>query len=272
VGTSRRIRCLTIGSSDSSGGAGIQGDIKAMAALGAYGASVLVGVTAQNTHGVRQRHSVPPDFVAAQLDAVLDDIRIDAVKVGTTWSVEIIELIAARLSQLSVPIVIDPVLGTASGTQLGGGAAAIDVVRRRFFPVATVVTPNLREARMLAGQPEEHDPAKLAETLVGLGARAVLITDALAAKGEGDWLFDGQQHRRIAGERHDTGCEHGAGCAHSSMLAVLLASGVPLLDAAREVRRLAGAAVAHGVPEVGTGVHPVDILAGVRAVQASGSR
>jgi len=279
----RPLRCLTIGSSDSSGGAGVQGDLKAFTALGGYGLTVVVGVTAQNTLGVLRRHSVPPDVVAAQLDAVLEDIGVDTVKVGTTWSAEVVELAAAKLAALACPVVVDPVLRTASGAALGAGPGELDAVRRHLLPVATVITPNLQEARLLAGAPDGGTPAELAEALAGMGAAAVLVTDVTgvaAAAGAGpdggpdsggDWLFDGRNHHAIAGRRHRTGCEHGAGCAHSAALAVLLASGLPLPDAAHEAHRLVSAAVRHGAAHIGRGVHPVDVMAAMDAFATSGA-
>ncbi|MGX7826456.1 bifunctional hydroxymethylpyrimidine kinase/phosphomethylpyrimidine kinase [Actinokineospora sp. 24-640] len=259
------VRCLAIGSSDSGGGAGIQGDIKAATALDAYCATAVVGVTAQNTQGVRATHGIPPDVVAAQIEAVLADIGVDAVKVGTTWSGEVIDAVVELIGPLRVPIVVDPVLVTASGAPLGD---ALDAVRARLLPVASVATPNLREAQAIAGLPDEWSPSVLAEELAGLGARAVLITDALGERG-GDWLFDGREHTSIAGVRHRTGCEHGAGCAHSTALAVLLAGGMPLPRAARRAREVVASAVRAGAAGIGRGVHPVDIRAGLRRLARS---
>ena len=160
---------------------------------------------------------------------------------------------------LAVPIVVDPVLGTASGSSLGDGCA-LDVVRSLLFPLATVITPNLREARLLAGDVDGSDPAELAESLAGFGARAVLITEAQPETG-GDWLFDGRRHHHVPGRRHQTGCEHGAGCAHSSALAVLLARGLTLVEAAERSHRIVAEAVRVGAAGIGHGVHPVDVFA-----------
>lgn len=258
---SARPRCLSIGSSDSGGGAGVQGDLKAFTALGAYGSTVLVGVTAQNTEGIRMRHTVPLDVVAAQLNAVLDDIGTDAVKVGATWSTALMRLLGERLSGLGTPVVVDPVLVAASGSPLDAGAEGLAAVRAHLFPVATVITPNLAEARLLAGAGSEWSPARLTEELHRAGASAVLVTDSLT--GGGDWLFDGRDHYPIPGGRHGTGCEHGAGCAHSSLLTVLMARGMPLRDAAVEAHHLAEAAVRLGHTDVGRGMHPVNVTAAV---------
>ncbi|MFI0773143.1 hydroxymethylpyrimidine/phosphomethylpyrimidine kinase [Streptomyces sp. NPDC021212] len=257
-----RTRCLTVGSSDSSGGAGIQGDLKAFASVGAYGATVVVGVTAQNTTGVSASAPVALDLVAAQLDAVLTDIGTDGVKVGTTWSAALVRLVADRLAGVRAPVVVDPVLVTAAGSDLGGGQDAVDALCERLLPMAAVTTPNLAEARRLTGLADEADPAVLAEALAGRGARAVVITDV---PGGGDWLFDGQRHRAVPGPRHTTGCEHGAGCAHSALLTAFLARGVALPEAAERAHRAVAAGVAHGAADIGRGRHPVDLPAATGA-------
>lgn len=259
------VRCLAIGSSDSGGGAGVQGDLKAATALGAYCATAVVGVTAQDTRGVHAAHSVPVEVVAAQIDAVVEDIGVDVVKVGTTWSPRVVEVVVDRIAGLRVPKVVDPVLGTAAAVPLGGARSVLDHVRHLLLPAATVITPDLREARAIAGLPGESDPVVLAEALVAMGAAAVLITDALGALG-GDWLFDGDRHEAIPGLRHSTGCEHGAGCAHSAILAVLLARGLRLREAARQARAVVAAAVGAGAAGIGRGVHPVDVPAGLRSL------
>lgn len=263
------LRALAVGSSDSGGGAGIQADLKAFTALGAYGTTVVVGVTAQNTVTVTDRAGVPPDVVAAQLDAVLGDIGADAVKVGTTWSPAVCEVLADRLSRLrGVPIVVDPVLGTAAGSALGAHTEAeLTVVRRTLLPLATVLTPNVAEARRLAGV-DVDDPELLTRLLAEQGAAAVLLTDALP--GGGDWLFDGSRHLPLPGARARTGCEHGAGCSHSAALTVLLGRGVPLPEASRTAHRLASEAVARGWAGIGQGVHPVDMDGAVRGAVREG--
>jgi hydroxymethylpyrimidine/phosphomethylpyrimidine kinase len=251
------ISCLSIGSSDSDGAAGIQGDIKTFLAMGAYGTTVVVGVTAQNTCGINARQAIALDVIAAQIESVFDDVPIDAVKVGTTWSVEIIKLIADRLIGFSKPIIFDPVMATASSAPLGGDRDVIPAIIERMFPLATVITPNLKEAQHIAGLHGDVDPQRLAESLGGLGARAVLITDALPDGG--DWFFDGSTHSAIRGQRYLTGCDHGAGCAHSSALAVLLASGMDLGAAAVRAHEIVGRAVRYGYERIGKGNHPVNI-------------
>ncbi|MGW1729052.1 bifunctional hydroxymethylpyrimidine kinase/phosphomethylpyrimidine kinase [Streptomyces sp. NPDC002306] len=265
-----QIVCLSVGSSDSSGGAGIQGDVKACTAIGAYCATAVVGVTAQNTRGVVSRVDVPLGMIADQISAVMKDIRIDAIKVGTVWSAEVMHLLADHFENLHVPIVFDPVLKTSSGSSLQTDEKALKTARQRMLKISTVVTPNVAEAQILADARNVSLPSALAELVFARGARAVLITDAMAPHG-GDWLYDGRQHHPIlARKRHVTGCEHGAGCAHSTLLAVLLARGCDILSAAREAHRVVAAAVCYGAVSVGTQDHPVDVRAGLVQLSARG--
>ena len=259
--TTDLVHCLTIGSSDSSGGAGVQGDIRALGAMGAYAATVLVGITAQDTRQIRRRYGLPLTLIADQLETVLADIRIDAIKVGTTWNDGVIHLLSERLRHVHVPIIVDPVMGTASGVGLGGRSRAIAALRSQLLPLATVVTPNVFEARRLVGDAADTDVAVLAQRVAATGASAVLITDALPDGG--DWLFDGQHHHPIPGTRVAAGCDHGAGCAHSAVLAALLGRGVGLLAAARSAHRMVAAGVECGARDVGHGHHPVDLMAGI---------
>src|SRR5437762_10485137 len=181
-------RALTIATSDSGGGAGIQADLKAFAAAGAHGSSVLVALTAQNTRAVTAIHELPPAFVVAQLDAVFDDIGVDAAKTGMLFSRTLIETVAAYLRDRRVPLVVDPVMVASSGAQLLEDDA-VDALVGRLFPLATVVTPNLMEARALTGS--DGPRSELAERLHELGAPAVIVTG-----GHGDdpvdHLFDGR--------------------------------------------------------------------------------
>jgi hydroxymethylpyrimidine/phosphomethylpyrimidine kinase len=249
-------RALTIAGSDSGGGAGIQADLKAFAAAGAYGMSAIVAVTAQNTVGVTAVHEVPVDIVIAQMDAVFDDLGVDAVKTGMLGSRAVIDAVAGVLATRDVPLVVDPVLIATSGARLLAPDAA-DALVDRLFPLATVVTPNLAEAQALAGT-DSTSKAELAERLVELGATAVIVTG-----GHGqpvDHLFDGTHHLAIPVERLTVAATHGAGCTHSATLAALLARGLPLEDAARRASRAATDAVRHGLSELGAGDGPVDIL------------
>ena len=247
-------RALTIAGSDSGGGAGIQADLKAFAAAGAHGMSAIVALTAQNTIGVTAVQELPPSFVLAQLDAVFSDIGVDAAKTGMLFSAEAIEAVAWFLEQHPVQLVVDPVMIASSGARLLQ-EDAVGALVDRLFPLATVVTPNVLEARVLVGDGER---AELAERLVELGARAAIVTG-----GHGDpvdHLFDGERHLAIPVERFPDASTHGAGCTHSATLAALLARGESLADAARGASRAAVEAVSNGLHELGSGDGPVDVL------------
>jgi hydroxymethylpyrimidine/phosphomethylpyrimidine kinase len=249
-------RALTIATSDSGGGAGIQADLKAFAAAGAHGMSVLVALTAQNTAAVTAIHELPPAFVRAQLDAVFDDIGVDAAKTGMLFSKSLIETVAGYVEEHPVPLVVDPVMVASSGARLLE-EDAVEALVVRLFPLATVVTPNLLEAKALARA--DGPRRELAERLHDLGAPAVVVTG-----GHGDepvdHLFDGEEHIEIPVERHRIRATHGAGCTHSATLAALLARGESLESAARGAARAASRAVAQGLVELGMGEGPVDVL------------
>ena len=252
----RIARVLSIASSDSSGGAGIQADLRAFAAAGCHGTSVIVALTAQNTREVRAVHAVPCDFVVAQLRAVFDDIGVDAAKTGMLFSAEIIESVATYLEGHPVPLVVDPVMVASSGARLLRDDA-VSVMVRRLFPLATVVTPNLPEAKALTGA--DGSRRELAERLHAMGALAVIVTGGHGSTAV-DHLFDGRRHVEIPVPRHRVVATHGAGCTHSATLAALLAQGWALEDAARQAATTAAAAVARGLVEIGDGEGPVDVL------------
>ena len=248
-------RALTIATSDSGGGAGIQADLKAFAAAGVHGTSALVALTAQNTVGVTAIYELPADFVVAQLDAVWDDIGADAAKTGMLFSRALIETVADWLGDRELPLVVDPVMVASSGAKLLEDDA-VDALTGRLFPLAAVVTPNLLEARALVGDGTRRE---LAERLVSLGARAAIVT---GGHGEDavDHLFDGEAHHVLPVERHAVAATHGAGCTHSATLAARLARGASLDEAARAAAAAASAAVEHGLAEIGGGDGPVDVL------------
>lgn len=250
-------RCLTIAGSDSGGGAGIQADLKAFAAAGCFGTSAIVALTAQNTLGVTAVQELPPGFVEAQLQAVFDDIGVDAAKTGMLFSRELIEVVADFLGEHRVPLVVDPVMVASSGAKLLQDEA-IEILVGRLFPLATVVTPNLPEAEALAGSTGSR--AELAERIHDLGAPAVVVT---GGHGEDavDHLFDGREHVEIELERYDVAATHGAGCTHSAALTALLAGGESLEDAARGAARVASEAVKNGLVEIGAGEGPVNVFA-----------
>ncbi|MFE7812864.1 bifunctional hydroxymethylpyrimidine kinase/phosphomethylpyrimidine kinase [Streptomyces sp. NPDC057433] len=258
----QRTRCVTIGSSDSSGGAGIQGDLKAFASAGAYGASVVVGVMAQNTTGISAAAQIDTTLVEQQLKAVLDDVGADGLKVGTVISPQLVWTLVDRLVWLDeIPVVVDPVMVTTAGNVLGGDEEAVVAVREGLLPLAWVATPNLAEARCLTGLGADVSAARLAEELVELGAKAALITDAFPDEPEvRDWLFDGKEHHEIRGTRESSPCDHGAGCAHSALLTVFLARGMELVEAAHRAHELVRLAIRRGTADIGAGRHPVDVF------------
>jgi hydroxymethylpyrimidine/phosphomethylpyrimidine kinase len=253
-------RCLTIAGSDSGGGAGIQADLKAFAALGCHGMSAIVALTAQSTTEVRSVHEAPPKFVRDELEVLIDDIGVDAAKTGMLFSKRIIETVADFLADHPVPLVVDPVMVAASGAKLLQ-EDAVEVLVGKLLPLATVVTPNLHEACALAGVPYSEDANRegLAEKLHGLGAPAVVVTGGHGTESV-DWLYDGEQHVPIPVERHESDATHGAGCTHSAGLTALLARGESLEDAARGAARIASEAVRSGLTGIGSGSGPVDVL------------
>ena len=253
-------RCLTIAGSDSGGGAGIQADLKAFAALGCYGMTAIVALTAQSTTEVRSVHEAPPEFVRDELEVVFEDIGVDAAKTGMLFSRTIIETVAGFLDDRRVPLVVDPVMVAASGAKLLRDDAVEGLVER-LLPLATVVTPNLHEACALAGVPYSDDANReeLAEKIHALGASAVVVTGGHGTQAV-DWLYDGAHHVPIPVERHESDATHGAGCTHSASLTALLARGERLEDAARGAARIASEAVQAGLTEIGAGSGPVDVL------------
>jgi hydroxymethylpyrimidine kinase/phosphomethylpyrimidine kinase len=253
-------RCLTIAGSDSGGGAGIQADLKAFAALGCHGMSAIVALTAQSTTEVRSVHEAPPEFIRDELEVVFDDIGVDAAKTGMLFSQRIIETVAGFLADHPVPLVVDPVMVAASGAKLLQDDA-VEALVSRLLPLATVVTPNLHEACALAGVPYSDDANReeLAERIHALGVSAVIVTGGHGTEAV-DWLYDGEQHLPISVERHESDATHGAGCTHSASLTALLARGESLEDAARGAARIASAAVHAGLTGIGDGSGPVDVL------------
>lgn len=250
-------RALTVASSDSGGGAGIQADLKAFARCGVHGMSAIVALTAQNTVGVTAIHECPPDFVTAQIDALLTDLPPSAVKTGMLFSAPIIEAVADALAGTGLPLVIDPVMVASSGARLLREDAAA-ALTERLFPLATVVTPNLLEAQALTGLDTE-DRTALSEALVALGARAALVTGGHGEVPE-DHLFDGGRHVGISVTRHPIAATHGAGCTHSAALAACLARGDGLVAAAETASWIASEAVRNGLVGLGGGDGPVDAL------------
>ena len=251
------VRVLSIASSDSGGGAGIQADLKAFARCGVHGMSVIVALTAQNTVGVSAIHQCPPDFVRAQLDAVFADLPPAAVKTGMLFSAPLIATVATALTGRGLPVVLDPVMIASSGARLLE-PDAVDALVEQLFPLASVVTPNLMEAQALTGLDTE-DRTRLAEALVAMGAQAALVTGGHGSRPV-DHLLAGGRHYEIEVRRHARAATHGAGCTHSAALAACLGRGDPLPVAARRAALVAEQAVEHGLVGLGAGDGPVDAL------------
>ncbi len=239
---------VTIAGSDSSGGAGIQADLKTFSALGVYGASVIAALTAQNTKGVTGIHDVPPDFIAAQIDAVFSDLDVNAVKIGMLSQPDAINAVAAGLDRHRARnIVLDPVMVAGSGDRLLA-PEAVEVLRRELIPRALLVTPNLPEAAALLDAPvaqTETEMQQQAQRLLALGARAVLIKGGHGGGPESvDFLVERDAVVRLAAKRIATRRTHGTGCTLSSAIAAGLAKGHDLATSVREAKVYVTAAIA----------------------------
>ncbi len=272
---------LTIAGSDSGGGAGIQADLKAFARCGVHGTTAITAITAQSTVGVSAIHQVPPEIILAQVRAVLEDIGADAVKVGMLGTVAGTLAVARALDELpaGTPVVVDPVMVAESGAPLLEPDARRALVEE-ILPRASVLTPNLPEARVLAvldpsgpadgpAGEEDAEAELLARAVLALGPGIVVLTGGHRARAV-DLLLDSAGDGRIveiAGERHPDGSAHGSGCTHAAVLAAQLALGRTPLEAARVARALTGEAIANGLRDIGRGAGPVDVLhlAGMRA-------
>lgn len=241
---------LTIAGSDSSGGAGIQADLKTFAAHGVFGMSVITAVTAQNTCGVTQVQDMTPDMITAQIDAVFTDIRVDAVKIGMVSRTESIHAIAAAMKKWQPPvIVVDPVMISKSGYPLLQPDACNALIGE-LLPLATLLTPNLPEAEAICGFAihTEPDMEKAARKINDLGAKAVLVKGGhLEGNKADDYLFNGRQGTWIPGERIQTEHTHGTGCTLSSALASNLAKGLSLYEAVQAAKKYVTKAIEHGI-------------------------
>lgn len=249
---------LTIAGSDSCGGAGIQADLKTMQALGVHGMSVVTAVTAQNSVGVQDFWDLPPEAVRAQLDSILSDIPVQAIKTGMLASAGIVSAVADVLAGSDVPLVIDPVAVSKHGHSLllpGAG----DAMRAALLPLATVVTPNLDEASQLSGikVADEDGMRDVARVIAGFGPRWVLVKGGHLAGDPVDLLFDGTRTWRYAGERIATPHTHGTGCTLASAIASYLALGAEVPEAVTRARDYLTGAIRAGFP-LGAGIGPVD--------------
>ena len=270
---------LSIAGSDSGGGAGIQADLKAFARCGVHGMTAIAALTAQNTVAVTGIHTVPGDFIVAQVKAVAEDIGVDAVKIGMLGTADTVRAVREALELLDpeTPIVLDPVMVAESGAVLLDEPARAAIVEE-LLPRVTVITPNVPEARVLAatadesaiGSPDQDDIEALARRLHDLGPAAVVITGGHRDEAT-DLFYDGERVERIPGERHPDGAAHGSGCTHSSALAAHLALGHSPLEAARAARRITGEAVRDGIRGLGAGAGPVDVFALTRGARTRAS-
>jgi hydroxymethylpyrimidine/phosphomethylpyrimidine kinase len=239
---------VTIAGSDSSGGAGIQADLKTFSALGVYGASVIAALTAQNTTGVTAIHALPPDFVAAQMDAVFSDLIAGAVKIGMLGDAHVVAAVAAGLDRhRQTSVVLDPIMVASSGRRLLA-ADAVDALRKELLPRALVITPNLPEAAVLLDEEEANDEAGMllqAGRLMALGANAVLMKGGHAGGPESaDLLVTATASIRFGSNRIATRNTHGTGCTLSAAIAAGLAKGLGLADAVGEAKAYTTAAIA----------------------------
>jgi hydroxymethylpyrimidine/phosphomethylpyrimidine kinase len=258
-------KVLSIAGSDSGGGAGIQADLKAFARCGVHGMTAITAITAQNTAAVTAVYPLAPDAIVEQVRAVAEDIGVDAVKIGMLGAVETIVAVDRALDLVGdAPVVLDPVMVAESGARLLDEDAE-DELRRRLLPRVTAVTPNVPEARVLAGADErgldegEPELEELARAIHGLGPDFVVVTGGHREEAT-DLFFDGERFAELRGERHPDGASHGSGCTHSSVLAANLALGREPLEAAREAKRIASEAVRDGLRGLGKGAGPVDAL------------
>jgi hydroxymethylpyrimidine/phosphomethylpyrimidine kinase len=251
---------LTVAGSDSGGGAGIQADLKTMLALGVHGMSVVAAVTAQNSIGVQGYWELPTQAVRAQLNSVLADIGVDAVKTGMLASSELVEVVAEVLGGVTAPIVVDPVGVSKHGDALLA-ADAVATIRERLLPVATVVTPNLPEVAQLTGVEvdRERDLVRAAEAVHALGPRWVLIKGGHLEDGDEavDALYDGEHFLLLRAPRIPTRHTHGTGCTLASAIASYLALGFDVPEAVKAAKDYVTGAIAHGFP-LGAGIGPVD--------------
>ncbi|ABS63746.1 phosphomethylpyrimidine kinase [Parvibaculum lavamentivorans DS-1] len=257
-------RVLIVAGSDSGGGAGIQADIKSVSAMGGFAMTAVTAITVQNTLGVHGIHEVPVDVVVAQMKAVMEDIGADAVKTGMLHSAEIVEAVAAQLSEENAPgfLVVDPVMIAKGGAALLEGSA-VAALKEVLIPLATLITPNVPEAEVLTGRSitDLASQKAAADALLGLGCDAVLLKGGHLS---GDTLFDvlatQETVHTFSSPRIDTRHTHGTGCALASAIAALLAQGVELTAAVEAARDYIHEAI-RTAPGFGKGHGPLNFLA-----------
>ena len=249
---------MTIAGSDSGGGAGIQADLKTFAALGVYGASTLTAITAQNTVAVTAVHELPTDLIAAQIEAVVSDIGVDAVKTGMLSSSSIVEVVAEEIRRHGITtLVVDPVMVAKSGDPLLR-EEAVESVRTRLVPLAALVTPNIPEAETLTGLQIETDAdmKTAARQILQMGAGAVVVKGGHRDGPAADLFYDGKEFREFTSKRFDTVNTHGTGCTFASAAAAGLAQGKPVIDAVAQAKEYVTEAIRQSYP-LGQGHGPV---------------
>lgn len=253
----RTPRALTIAGSDSGGGAGIQADLKTFAALGVYGMSAITAITAQNTRGVFAVHDVPVDVVEAQIDAVVEDIGVDAAKTGMLSSPAIIEAVAGRVRHFGLRLVVDPVM-VAKGGETLLVPEAVATLRTVLLPLAEVVTPNLPEAEALSGGriTSLADMRAAARAIAALGPRSVVVKGGHGTDEPVDVFYDGAHVIELHAERIETRHTHGTGCTFSAAIAAFLAQGIGMEQAVRQAKAYITGAIGHA-PGIGHGHGPV---------------
>ncbi len=250
-------RALTIAGSDSGGGAGIQADLKTFAALGVYGMSALTAITAQNTVGVQGVYELPAEFVGLQIDSVVTDIGVDAVKTGMLANAEIIAVVAAKVREHNLPnLVVDPVMVAKSGDPLLREDAQ-EALIRLLLPLAVVVTPNLHEARVLTSMAIEslEDMQRAAAAIHALGPRYVVVKGGHLTGDSVDVLYDGQEYVLFPASRVETRNTHGTGCTFASAITAGLAKGLEVVEAVRQAKEYITIALQHA-PTLGQGHGP----------------
>lgn len=266
-------KAMTIAGSDSGGGAGIQADLKTFAAFGVYGTSALTAVTAQNTRGVFAVAEVPEEVIALQIDVVLEDIGADAAKTGMLSSASIVETVADRLEAWGVErLVVDPVMVAKGGHPLLQ-PSAVEAVKERLLPLASVVTPNIPEAEILAGIEIDTDEAArdAARAIFGLGPRFVVVKGGHRSGDATDLVFDGVVFTELSAERIDTQNTHGTGCSYSAAIAALLARGLSPLEAIAEAKSWLTEAIRASYA-IGGGHSPVNHFHAIELGAVSGRR
>ena len=274
MSNSRVPTALTVATTDSGGGAGTAADLKAFAACGVHGTLAVVALTAQNTTGVSRIETVSPPMIVEQVRMVVEDIGVDAVKVGMLADAATVEAAVDALGLVGdAPIVLDPVMVAESGSLLLD-ADGRRVLVERALPLAAVATPNVAEAAELSGLGAHAPQEDLARAVQAMGPDAVVVTGGHTTEGV-DLFFDGSDAVAIPGPRHPDGASHGSGCTHSAALAAGLALGESPLEAAHRAREAAAAAVGAGLRGIGAGSGPVDALglsdrAGVPTATAPG--